>query len=55
MMKSEIRNPKSEGMANAECRMACPALVRPAVRASGFGLLSSFGIRHSEFSPEVAR
>src|SRR5262245_20596935 len=44
-MKSEIRDPKSEGSPRPEARM--PGDGRP--RISGFGLLSDFGIRISAF------
>jgi hypothetical protein len=53
-MKPEIRNPKSEGMANDECQMAFRTSPGSFVWASNVGFLSSFGIRHSAFFPEVA-
>jgi hypothetical protein len=50
-MKSEIRNPKSEGSPNSEIRMGARTR-RVAVRASGFGFLSDFEFRFSDFHCE---
>jgi hypothetical protein len=53
-MKSEIRNPKSEESPKAEDRIAFLTRCLCSVRFSVFGLLSVFGIRISDFGPEVA-
>jgi hypothetical protein len=45
----EIRNPKPETPLRARGKNF-PALARQLFRNSGFGLLSDFGIRVSEFS-----
>jgi hypothetical protein len=53
--KSEIRRPKSEGKPKAEIRkdVALPLLLACArVRPSGFGFLSGFGLRISNFRPD---